>query len=368
MDKRTREDLLAALDLLHVPAAAGGLGPLDADGLDALDVAFAVVDELLGHDAVLTRVLAHVSLDLGVAVVDTVDARPLRPRVVAGTLRRWLGEQLEVDDVLGTVANGSTNAIVTSITTTNHDNVLALGGDVSVVGELGVEKRLGVLVQELHGEVDALQVAVGDGKVARHGGTGGDDHRVVLLPQRLKGDITLANEAASDVLDALSSHEVNTTLNDVLVELHVGDTVHEQTTNTVGTLVYGDFVTSLVELIGGSETCGTGANNGDSLTRTPLGRSRDHPAHFEATVDDGTLDGLDADGVLVDAENASTLAWSWADTASELREVVGHEETVEGVLPLVLCDKMSVLCPSLDHMAGDYARETYGTPIRSIWE
>ena len=335
-DKVSGEDLLAALDLLHVPAAAGGLGPLDTDGLDALDVALAIVNELLGHDAVLTRVLAHVGLDLGVTVVHTVDARPLRPWVVAGTLGRRLGQQLEVDDALGTVANGSTNAVVTGVTTTNDDNVLALGRDVGVVGKLGVEQRLGVLVQELHGEVNALEVAVGNGKVTGHGGTGGNDHRIVLLLERVKGDIALADKAAGNVLDALSGHEVNTALDDVLVELHVGDTVHEKTTDAVRALVDGDLVASLVELVGSGETSRTGTNDGNGLARAPLRRSRDHPAHLEATVDDGTLNGLDADGVLVDAEYASTLAGSRADTTGELREVVGHEQTVEGVLPLVL--------------------------------
>jgi hypothetical protein len=335
-DKVGVEDLLATLDLLHVPAAACGLGPLDTDGLDALDVTLTIVNELLGHDAVLTRVLAHVSLDLSVTVVDTVDARPLRPGVVAGTLRRRLREQLEVDDVLGTVTNGSTNAVVTSVTTTNDDDVLALGGDVCLVGKLGVEQRLRVLVQELHGEVDTLEVAVGDRKIARHGGTRRDDHGVVVFLERLQGDVALADEAAGDVLDTLGGHEVDTTLNDVLVELHVGDTVHEETTNTVGTLVDGDLVAGLVQLIGSGETCGTRTDDGDGLARTPLRRSRNHPAHLEATIDDGALDRLNTNGVLVNAENTSTLTRRRADTTSELGEVVGHEETVEGILPLVL--------------------------------
>lgn len=39
-------------------------------------------------------------------VVDAVDARPLRPRVVARAVRRRGREQLEVDDGLGTVSDG----------------------------------------------------------------------------------------------------------------------------------------------------------------------------------------------------------------------------------------------------------------------
>ena len=59
---------------------------------------FGIVDEILGHDTVLTWVLAHVRLDFCVPIVDTVDARPLWPWVVASSLWRWLRQQLEVGD------------------------------------------------------------------------------------------------------------------------------------------------------------------------------------------------------------------------------------------------------------------------------
>jgi len=97
-DEVGREELLAAVNVLHVPATRSGLGPLDTDSVDALNVAIAIVHEVLGHDAVLTRVLAHVCLDLVVAVVCAEDTRPLWPWVVAGTLWRRLWQKLEVDN------------------------------------------------------------------------------------------------------------------------------------------------------------------------------------------------------------------------------------------------------------------------------
>ncbi|GKT49344.1 uncharacterized protein ColSpa_09525 [Colletotrichum spaethianum] len=338
-DEVGREELLRAVDLLHVPTAGGGAGPLDADGVDALDLAGAVVDELLGHDAVLAGVLAHVLLDLGVAVVHTVDAGPLGPRVVAGTLRRGLGQELKVDDRLGSVADGGTDTVVTSVTTADDDDVLALGRDVGAVLKLGVEEGLGVLVQELHGVVDALELTTLDGEVTGDSRTGGDDDSVVLGLQVHELDVLADGNAALEV-DALSSHEVGTALDDALVELHVGDTVHEQTTGAVSALVDGDGMSSAVELVGGGQTSRAGTDDGDLLTGADLGRGGDHPSLLETAVDDGALDGLDTDGVLVDAENAGTLAGSRADTTGELGEVVGHEQTVKGVTPLVLEDQL----------------------------
>ena len=257
-------------------------------------------------------------------VVRTEDAGPLRPGVVAGALLRGLGQELEVDDGLGAVTDGGTDAVVTGVTTTDDDDVLALSRDVGLVGELGVEERLCVLVQELHGEVHALEVAVGDGQVTGDGCTSGQDDSVVLCAERFEGWLALsADSDTSHELDALGSEEVNTTLDDLLVELHVGDTVHEQTTNAVGALEDGDFVAALVELVGGSETCRARADNGNLLASARLRRSWDHPAHLETTVDDGALDGLDADRVLVDTKNTGTLARGRADTTGELREVVG---------------------------------------------
>jgi len=194
-------------------------------------------------------------------------------------------------------------------------------------------------VQELHGEVNAVQVAAGNRQISGDGGTSSENDGVELGSERLKSHITLTDRYTGDEVDALRSHEVNTTLNDVLVELHVGDTIHEQTTDTVGSLVDGNTVASLVELVSGCQTGGTGTNDGDSLAAADLRRGRNHPSHLEAAVDDGTLDGLDADGVLVDTKNASTLARSRTDTTSELREVVGHEQSVQSVSPLVREDQ-----------------------------
>lgn len=87
-------------------------------------------------------------------------------------------------------------------------------------------------------------------------------------------------------------------------------------------------MTTLVELIRRSKTSRARANDGNLLASAGLGGRWDHPAHLETTVDDGALDGLDADWVFVDAEDAGTLARGWADTASELGEVVSPIKSV----------------------------------------
>jgi hypothetical protein len=336
-DEVSREELLRTLDLLHVPTTTRRLGPLNTDSVDALNLARAVVHELLRHDAVLTRILASVLTDLSVTVVNTVDTRPLRPRVVVGTLRRRLRKKLEVGDGLGTVAERGSDTIVTSVTTTNDNNVLVLGSNVSVVTKLGVKQRLGVLVKELHGVVDTIELATLDGEVASHSSTSCNNDNGVVGSKVVKRWVTILTNSNTGLEDnALICHEICTTLDNTLVELHVGNTVHEKTTQTVSSLVDGNKVTGTVELISSSQTGRTGSNDRDSLASADLGRLRNHPAHLETSVDDGALDRLDTNGFFVNSQNTSTLTGSRADTSSELGEVVGHEEPVESILPLVL--------------------------------
>jgi hypothetical protein len=124
---------------------------------------------------------------------------------------------------------------------------------------------------------------------------------------------------ASNEGDTLRSQEVNAALYYLFVELHVRDTIHEKTADTVGTLIDGDSVTSLVELISTSETSRAGTDDGNSLARTGLGWRRNHPALLKTAVNNGALNRLDANGILVDAKNTGTLARSRANTTSKLR-------------------------------------------------
>ena len=157
------EVLAAVLQLLHIPATRGRFGPFNTHGVDAFDITIVVRHELLGHDAVLARVLAQVRLHLAVAVVHPVDPRPLRPGVVLRALGRRLRQQLEVCDGLGAVTDRGSDAVVTRVTATNDNNVLVFRGNVGVVAELAIEQGLCVAVKELHGEVDTVEVTVGDG-------------------------------------------------------------------------------------------------------------------------------------------------------------------------------------------------------------
>src|SRR6185295_5543222 len=129
-------------------------------------------------------------------------------------------------------------------------------------------------------------------------------------------------------------------LDDLLLELHVRDAVHEQPADAVVALEDGDQVADAVELRRAGEARGSGAHHRDLLPG-PLGRRLGHdPAHLEALVDDRAFDVLDRDGRLVDAQDARAFARRGADAAGELREVVRLVEPLQRVAPLVAVDQV----------------------------
>ena len=94
------------------------------------------------------------------------------------------------------------------------------------------------------------------------------------------------------------------------------------------------------ELLSGRQTRGSGADHGNrlaGLNRRSLGY---HPALLEGVVDDGDLDLLDGDGVLVDTQDTCAFARRRAKATGELGEVVGGVKAIDGCPPLVAVDQV----------------------------
>ena len=86
--------------------------------------------------------VAEVGGDFSVTVIGAEDTRPLGPWVIVSTAGWGFGQQLEIGHRLRTVAHRCSDTVVSSVTTTNDDDVLALGANVVVILQLRVEKRL----------------------------------------------------------------------------------------------------------------------------------------------------------------------------------------------------------------------------------
>lgn len=102
------------------------------------------MSNLQPHETHETLTISEMSSDLSVSIIGTEDPRPLGPRVVRRTRNRRFRQQLKVRDRLGSVSHRSTNTVISSIASSDHDHVLAFRLDVISVLELGIEKRFGI--------------------------------------------------------------------------------------------------------------------------------------------------------------------------------------------------------------------------------
>ena len=77
------------------------------------------------------------------------------------------------------MAVAGAHAITAGVAAANHDDMLARGKELAL--ELVARVDLVLLGQELHGEMDAIQLAAGHGQVARLLGSAGEHHSVKIF-------------------------------------------------------------------------------------------------------------------------------------------------------------------------------------------
>ena len=185
-------------------------------------------------------------------------------------------------------------------------------------------------VEVLHREVHAVELASGHGQVARHARADGEHDRVEALAQ-LRGVDVAADVDAEAKLDALLGELREAPLDDVLLDLEVGDAEAEQAAAGFVALEHGHRVTGAVQLLRARETRRPRADDRDACARCArAGGSATIQPSSHARVDDRELDLLDRDGVaLLDLEHARGFARRGAEAAGELGEVVRAVQLVD---------------------------------------
>src|SRR5437867_8552272 len=84
-------------------------------------------------------------------------------------------------------------------------------------------------------------------------------------------------------------------LDDLLLELEVGDAVDQQSADPVVTIVDRNLVALAAQLLGRSETGRAGADNADALGALAARLDRLHPALVPGGIGDELLDRTDSD-------------------------------------------------------------------------
>ncbi len=105
--------------------------------------------------------------------------------------------------------------------------MLAVGEDRLDVAERLAADAAVLLRQEIHGEMDAVELAARDRQVARLLGAAGQRHRVVVLEQLLGRQVD-ADMGAVMEGHAFALHLLDAHIDDALLHLEVGDAVAHQ--------------------------------------------------------------------------------------------------------------------------------------------
>ena len=135
----------------------------------------------------------------------------------------------------------------------------------SAPGDLRLAAHAPVLLrQELHGEMDALELAARDRQVAPFLGAAGEHHRVVLGDEFL-GRHVHADMGAVVERDAFRFHLRDALVDVVLLHLEVGDAVAHQPAGLGVLLVDVHVMAGARELLGASHAGGTRADDRDLL-------------------------------------------------------------------------------------------------------
>src|SRR5690606_27180863 len=105
------------------------------------------------------------------------------------------------------------DAVGAGVAAADDDDVPAAGEDGPDIVEWLVADAAVLLGQEIHGEMDAVELAAGDGQVARAFGAAGEGHGVVVGGKGVDGDV------AADMHAIVEGDALGLELGDAAVEM-----------------------------------------------------------------------------------------------------------------------------------------------------
>ena len=206
---------------------------------------------------------------------------PQRPGSAGRALQGRHGHDLKLVDGLGLMAVAGAQAIRAGIAAA--DDYDALAGGANLIRNRVAGDHFILLRQELHGEIDALELAAGNVEVAWGFRAAGQQQGVKFLAQILRGNAA-AHVSARLEADSLGHHLFQAPVEHALFQLEVGNAVAQQAADAVVFFKYGDVVPGAIQLLRGGQARRAGAHHGNALAGAGLGNLRLDPALFPGAV------------------------------------------------------------------------------------
>ena len=257
---------------------------------------------------------AHGSDGLLLAVIGLLHVGPLRPGVARRARIRRRRQELKLAHAARTLTYRGAHAVVTGIAAANDHNVQAARVHRGVAA---IEHRDGRSRQVVHGIHHARGINVRSRKPTRSTGAGSHHDGVKVV--ELGGNLGIAHVGTQLEHNAQLAHERHATLDHGLLELHVGNAVHEKTARAVVALKHRHAGATTRKLPCCHQTSGTGAHHGNRGYTLPCRLKAVRTAVGPLMVANRALVVMDRRGLAIDrAQVACGLAQRRAHATREL--------------------------------------------------
>ena len=276
-----------------------------------------------------THLATHRSDSLLLAVIGLLNVGPLRPGVARRALIGRSRQELKLAHAARALAHGGTHTVVTGIAAANDHNVQATRID---RGLAAVENRHGRSRQVVHGIHHARGINVRSRKPTRSTGAGSHHDGVKVVEPG--GNLGIAHVGTQLEHNTQLAHERHATLDHGLLELHVGNAVHEQTARAVVALKHRHADAATRKLPCSHQTSRSRTNHGDRGRILPCRLKAARAAVCPFMVADRTLVIVNRRGLAVDrAQVARGLAQRRAHAARKLRHGRGERQALGSLIP-----------------------------------
>ena len=251
-------ELRGILALGIIQALGLAMAPVQIDHAQGACGARLIELDLKRIDRPLAHFAAHKGNGFLLAVIGLLNVGPLGPCVVGQRLIGCGGQELKLSHALGTLAHCRAHAIVARVAAANDDDVEALGADSR---PSPIEDGLGGRRKVIDRIDHAGRIDVAGAEATCCTGTRGNNYSIALL-KKLLCHRRICHIGIADKLDTQLFHKVATALHDIFLELHVGDTVHEQAAGAVIALDHTHASATARKLPCRRQTGRAGANHG----------------------------------------------------------------------------------------------------------
>ena len=266
-------------------------------------------------------------------VICLTDLGPFRPGIIFCPLIGCFGHHLNLGYRLTTMTDTGSHTVVPGITTTDDHHILILCIDKLSVLESGIQETFCICLQEIDRKVDSLCISSRGIYISGIGCTAGKHDSVVFFKKLLRLDI-LPYIHTSDKGNSFFLHHLYLAIHNMLFQLHIRNSIHEQPADPVRALIHCHAVSALIELISHCKTGRPASDHRYLLSGSYLGGLGRCIALLISIFYDSVLVFLGGYRFTDQPASAGCFTESRTHSRSELRKAVRLFQSIVCLLPV----------------------------------